>query len=59
MKRIEIVVYTEDDDVDEDVDRAVHYIRGQLAPELVIVGKSDITPERLAQVLRQSEDAAL
>lgn len=59
MKRIEIVIYTVDDDVDNDVDKVVAFARGSLAPELVIVGKNDITPELLANVLRQSDDLAL
>lgn len=59
MKRVQIVAYVAEDDIDSDVDRAVSEVRHLLCPELVVVSKMDITEERLAEILKQSDDAAL
>lgn len=59
MKRVEIVIYTLDDSIDEDVNRVVGEARAQLTPELVIVSKTDITEKMLARALSEADESAL
>lgn len=59
MKRVEIVIYTLDDSIDEDVNRVVGEARAQLTPELVVVSKTDITEKMLARALSEADESAL
>lgn len=59
MKRVQFVVYTAHEDVDEDVNRCVSDIRMHMDPELVIVGTTEVTEEALAAAVAEGDDQAL
>jgi hypothetical protein len=55
VKRVEIVAYC-DDDCDDDIDRAVGFLCEHVGPHLIIVGRSEVDEDRLAEILAESED---
>lgn len=55
MKRVEIVLYTSDDDCGSDIDRAVDNVREVMSPELVIVHSTLVDEAALQRAMQEHE----
>lgn len=55
LVRYEIVAYC-DEDGDDGIDRTIDFMREHVNPELIIVGKSEVDEDALAEIVAENED---
>jgi hypothetical protein len=59
MKRVIIAVYSKDDDIESDVERAINALRALVRPELVSIQYDALTEEELVKALEEPDRLAL